>query len=305
MLNKRLIVITGPTATGKTALGVQVAKALNGEIISCDSMQIYRGMDIGTAKVKEIEKQGVPHYMIDVADPAVRFTVADFSSMALPIVEDIFTRGRVPILVGGTGMYINSILFDMTFSTYNEEERLSTLKYAENKTNQEIWDELFALDPQRANQLSVNDIHRTLRALEVAKCGSTTSKQNELEKPRYNADIYVLTGDRALLYDRINKRVDIMVQSGVEQEVQTLIRSGLTDSHQSFGAIAYKELYAAMKKGESREEMLSLIKQRSRNYAKRQWTWCRKYYPNATWIPFNEPENNLQIIVSNYEKHSN
>ena len=297
---KKLIVICGPTATGKTALGVQVAKKLDGEILSVDSMQIYRGMDIGTAKVTEEEKSGIPHYMIDVVDPKERFTVSDYAKKALIIVEDIFFRGKTPILVGGTGMYINSILFELSFSTYDEDIRNQVLQMSETKSKEEMWQYLYYLDKDRAEQLAVNDLHRVTRAIEIALNGKP-EKVDEFEKMRYDADIYVLSGDRSEIYDRINKRVDIMMQNGLLDEVRKLMDDGLTNEHQSFGAIAYKEIYDYMHGVYDKDKVIDLIKQRSRNYAKRQLTWCRKYYPNAVWLNYKDVDNNLNTIVEKYK----
>ena len=297
---KKLIVITGPTGTGRTALGVEVAKRINGEIISTDSMQIYRHMDVGTAKVTSEEKQGVPHYMIDVVEPTARYTVADYQAEVLPIIEDEFAKGKTPILVGGTGMYINAVLYEMTFSTYDENIRENVLKMTETMTNQELWDELYSLDKIRAGQLEVNDVHRVARAIEVALNGKSNSSQEELNKPRYNADIYVLSGERSEIYDRINKRVDIMLANGLLDEVKSLVDLGCTAETQSFGAIAYKEFYAYLTGEYDYGRAVELIKQRSRNYAKRQLTWCRKYYPEAIWLNYLEKEKNLETIIKNY-----
>jgi len=298
----KLIVITGPTATGKTALGVGVAKKIGGEIISTDSMQIYRGMDVGTAKVTKEETQNVPHYMIDVVDPKERFTVADYQKMALPIIENILKKGKTPILVGGTGLYINSLLYNMTFSQYDEEIREKVRWLEKELTNQELWDKLFDLDPVRAKQLSVNDTHRVSRAIEVALKGKSNSGQEELNDKRFDADVYVLSGDRQEIYQRINSRVDVMLEQGLIDEVKNLVEYGLNADSQAFGAIAYKELYSYLIGDMSLNSSIDLIKQRSRNYAKRQLTWARRYYPQAIWLDYKDKTNNLEIIVNNYKK---
>ena len=199
-------------------------------------------------------------------------------------------------------MYINSLLFELTFSSYDPELRERVLAMTKEMTNLELWSELEKLDPVRANQLSVNDVHRVSRAIEVSLNGKSNSTFEEFEKKRYDADIYVLSGDRAEIYERINKRVDIMLENGLIEEVKRLVEKGSSSSDQAFGAIAYKEIYDYLTGRCDYDKTIDLIKQRSRNYAKRQLTWCRKYYPEAVWLDYKDKENNLKKIIERYGK---
>lgn len=295
----KLIVITGPTATGKTALAIEIAKRLNGEVISADSMQIYKGMDIGTAKVTPSEMQGIPHHMIGFIDPNTRFTVAEYQEKALEIIEKIIQHGKTPIICGGTGLYINSLLFKMNFSDYDVELKAKVRSLANSLDKQSLWDYLFSLDSDRANELSVNDTKRVSRAIEIALSGSK-SEIDETQIKRYDASIYILNGDRTEVYDRINKRVDIMLDNGLVQEVSALLEKGIHPDSQAIQGIGYKEISAFIQGQCTLQEAIELVKQKSRNYAKRQLTWFRRYYKDAKWLEYTEKEQNIQTIIKDY-----
>lgn len=289
------IIITGPTASGKTSLGVKLAKEINGEIISADSMQIYKGMDVGTAKVTTEEMEGIRHHLIDIISPFDSFTVCEYKDCALEIIDNLQSKGVTPIIVGGTGLYINSILYNMSFAEFDPSLRAEIRNRAEQMTNEELHQWLAGLDLERANELSINDRKRVTRAIEIALSG-TAPMVDETKIQRLDADIYVLSGDRGILYDRINRRVDIMLENGLIDEVKKLVESGATDSLQSFGAISYKETYNYLQGKLDYDTLVELIKQKSRNYAKRQLTWFRRYYKDAIWLDFSN-QNNLQLIL--------
>lgn len=295
----KLIVITGCTATGKTKTAVELAKRINGEVISADSMQIYRGMNIGTAKATTKEMQGIRHHMLDIASPFERFTVAEYQGLVLPIIEDIQFRGRVPIICGGTGLYINSILFKMTFSDYDENIKNDVKELVATLSKQELWEYLNNIDPNRASELSVNDVKRVSRAIEIALSKSQATT-DETQLSRFDSQIYILNGDRAEIYDRINKRVDIMIEQGLLDEVKNLLSMGIPTTSQAIQAIGYKELSSYLQGETTLEEAVETIKKKSRNYAKRQLTWFRRYYPNAIYLDYNELERNLDTIEKNY-----
>lgn len=289
------IIITGPTASGKSSLAIALAKQINGEIISCDSMQIYIGMDIGTAKVTAEEMDGVKHHLLDIISPLESFSVCDYRDRCLDIIDKIQKEGKTPIICGGTGLYINSILFDMNFAQFDPELRERVRGRAEELSNEDLHKWLEELDLDRANELSINDRKRVTRAIEIALSNSK-STVDETKIQRLDANIYVLSGDRGLLYERINRRVDIMLENGLIDEVKKLVEMGATDKSQSFGAISYKETYEYLQGKVSYDELVDIIKQKSRNYAKRQLTWFRRYYRDATWLDFTD-KNNLQIIL--------
>lgn len=289
------IIITGPTASGKTSLSIALAKAVNGEIISADSMQIYKVMDIGTAKVTKEEMDGVRHHLLDIVSPLEPFTVCDYRDRCLEVINKLQEEGKTPIIVGGTGLYINSILFDMSFAEFDPKLRDEVRGKADTLSNEELHLWLEKLNPKRAAELSINDRKRVTRAIEIVLSGYD-SKVDETQIKRLDADIYVISGDREILYDRINKRVDIMIENGLIDEVKRLVDGGATDKTQSFGAISYKETYNYLQGKIGYEELIDLIKQKSRNYAKRQLTWFRRYYKDAIWLDFTS-QNNLQIIL--------
>ena len=279
----KILVITGPTASGKTALAVELAKRHNGEVVSADSMQIYRRMDIGTAKPTETEKQGVPHHMLDVAEPEEDFSVAWYVEMAAACVEDVFSRGKLPILAGGTGLYIDSLLSGRTFAAFDGSSPIRgelEERYAR-EGGQALLDELAGVDPETAARLHPNDGKRIVRALEVwLTTGKTITRHNEETRalpPRYDALTLTLDFERREdMWDRIDRRVDWMMADGLEEEVRALLDSGVSRRCTAMQAIGYKELVPAVSGELTAAEAAAQIKLRSRQYAKRQRTWFRR-----------------------------
>ena len=285
----RMICIVGPTATGKTRLAVALAKALDGEVISCDSMQLYRGMDIGTAKVTPDEAQGVPHHMIDVADPAEAFSVGRFTDMAAPIARDILARGRTAILAGGTGLYMDALVLGRSFAPYpttGKREMLEAL--AEREGVGAVQAMLRQFDPAAAERLHPGDRRRIIRAVEVyLETGMTITEHDRLSKlepPRFRPVWIGLNYvNREDLYRRIDKRVDEMMAAGLDDELDRLLAAGVPETATSMQAIGYKELLRSRRGEISRQTAVEDIKRGSRNYAKRQLTWLRRN-PDVRWI---------------------
>ena len=279
----KILVITGPTASGKTALAVELAKRHNGEVVSADSMQIYRRMDIGTAKPTEAEKQGVSHHMLDVAEPEEDFSVARYVEMAAACVEDVFSRGKLPILAGGTGLYIDSLLSGRTFAAFDGSNPIRgelEERYAR-EGGQALLDELAGVDPETAARLHPNDGKRIVRALEVwLTTGKTITRHNEETRalpPRYDALTLTLDFERREdMWDRIDRRVDRMMADGLEAEVRALLDSGAPRRCTAMQAIGYKELVPVVFGELTAAEAAAQIKLRSRQYAKRQRTWFRR-----------------------------
>ena len=282
-MKPNVLVICGPTASGKTALAVELARQYNGEVVSADSMQIYRSMDIGTAKPTAEEMAGIPHHMIDVADPEENFSVARYVSMAVPIVDDILSRGKLPIIAGGTGLYIDNLIAGREFAPFEED---STLRETlQNRAKAEglppLLEELRQVDPEAAARLHPNDEKRIIRALEVfLSTGKTITRHNEETKSvpnRYEPLTIALNfRERPHLWQRIDRRVDIMMEEGLEEEVRRLLSSGVPAHCTSMQAIGYKEMAAAITEGRPIGEGAEEVKLRSRQYAKRQLTWFRR-----------------------------
>ena len=273
---KPLLIIGGATGSGKSDIAVACAKILDGEVISCDSMQIYRGLDVGTAKIRKEEMQGIPHHMIDIVEPTESFTAADYKEKASKIIEAVSSRGKIPILCGGTGLYINAVLYDLSFSgEFDPALRASLQKEAEEKGKEYMHQKLAELDPAAAARLHVNDEKRVIRAIEKALTGG--EKENDFSQAKYPYRIFVTDLPRDILYDRINRRVDKMMDVGLKEEVLTLLNTGVGFDKQCMQAIAYKE-WAGFLSGEMTEkEVVELIKKNTRNYAKRQVTWFKQY----------------------------
>ena len=284
----KIIVIVGPTASGKTGLGVELALRHNGEVVSADSMQIYRRMDIGTAKPTPAEMRGVPHHMIDVADPEEDYSVARYVEEASACVDGILKRGRLPIVVGGTGLYVDSLVSGRTFANPSTGWREKLQARAQAEGTAVLLDELRQVDPEAAVRLHVNDEKRIIRALEVwYETGRTITEHNRATQavpPRYDAlTIGLNFADRTALWRRIDRRVDEMMEAGLEQEVRELLISGVPEGCTALQAIGYKEFAAAVRGGGSVEEAAAEVKLRSRQYAKRQLTWFRRN-PDIRWI---------------------
>lgn len=280
---EKILVVTGPTATGKTALSVELAKKLGGEIVSADSMQIYRGMDIGTAKVTKAEMQNIPHHMIDIADPSEDYSVSRYVEEADAAVRGILSRGRLPIVAGGTNLYIDSLIAGLDFAEKAEDAALreSLNKQYDDIGGEAMLEHLRGFDPERAAKLHPADKRRIVRAVEIyILTGETITRHDEETKKRpkrYDAVKIALTfADRAVLYDRINARVDKMVSDGLFDEVKGLLDNGLSPESTSMQAIGYKEPAAYFRGEMSRDEAIELIKLSSRRYAKRQLTWLRR-----------------------------
>jgi tRNA dimethylallyltransferase len=276
---QKLLVIIGPTAVGKTKSSIELAKLYNGEIISGDSMQIYRGMDIGTAKIKPEEMEGIPHHLIDIREPHESFSVAEFQQLVRREIEEISGKGKLPIIVGGTGLYIQSVIYDYQFSDASADEafRIELEEKAKEIGSDALHHELEKIDPASAVQIHPNNVRRVIRALEVYHCtGRTMSEYQKEQEPDllYDTALVGLTMDRELLYERINARVDLMMREGLLDEVNNLHQLGLRGC-QSIQAIGYKEIYDFLDGLISLDEAVENLKQNSRRYAKRQLTWFR------------------------------
>ncbi len=288
----KIITITGPTASGKTRLGVALALELGGEVVSADSMQVYRRMDIGTAKPTAEERRGVPHHMLDVAEPEESYSVARYVAEAVPIVDDILARGKVPIVVGGTGLYVDSLVSARGFAAYSGVWRERLQERARTEGIAVLLRELEEIDPESAEKLHLSDEKRILRALEVwHETGKTISEHNResrLVPPRYQACAVVLSyADRNRLRARIDQRVDEMLAAGLVDEVRGLLDSGVPRRCTAMQAIGYKELVDALDGREPLEQAVDRVKLRSRQYAKRQLTWFRRN-PDARWFLWGE-----------------
>ncbi len=292
-MNKRpLIILTGPTAVGKTAMSVKLAKAIHGEIISADSMQVYKYMDIGTAKVTEEEMGGVCHYLIDVLEPDCDFNVALFKEMGKEALEKIYAKGKIPIVAGGTGFYIQALLYDIDFTkecTKDDSYRKKLGEIAGEKGADYLHDMLRAVDPKSADLIHANNVKRVIRALEYYhQFGRPISEHNEQEhckEPAYNALYLVLNDDRDKVYERIDRRVDEMFEKGLENEVQRLLAMGCTRDSVAMQGIGYKEVIACLSGEISRDEAINIIKRDTRHFAKRQLTWFRRER-DVVWIDY-------------------
>ena len=291
MKNRIIPVIVGPTAVGKTKYAVQIARKLNGEIVSADSMQIYRFMDIGSAKPTEEEQAAARHHLVDAVDPREPFSVAQYRHMAKECIEDIFQRDKLPVISGGTGLYVNALIYDMDFSAppADLEQREKYRKTAEEKGPQYLHDILNDIDPDAAARIHPNNVRKVIRAIEAAKSGEKipSFETSFRSTSDYRCILIGLQRDRAELYDRINRRVDQMISDGLEDEIRSLMSMGLSSSDISMKGIGYKEMIDAMNGRITMEEAAELIKRNSRRYAKRQMTWFRRY-PDIRWFDLAE-----------------
>ena len=284
-----LIVVAGPTASGKSAAAVELARMIDGEIISADSMQVYRYMDIGSAKITKEEMMGIPHYLIDVADPTEDYDVVRYAREAKAALSDIISRGKVPILCGGTGFYIQAVTRDIDFSETGSlpEYREELAAYAAQHGNAALHERLRDIDPVSYETIHPNNLKRVIRALEYYKeTGMTISAHNEAERQRetpYDLHFFVLNDDRAVLYDRIDKRVDFMMAEGLYDEVMYLRQMGLTRDMVSMQGLGYKEMLDCMDGKYDLDEAVRILKRDSRHYAKRQITWFKRER-NTIWI---------------------
>lgn len=289
MKKKPLIILTGPTAVGKTKASIGLAKAIGGEIISADSMQVYKGMDIGSAKIRPEEMKGIRHYLVDVLEPSCEFHVVRFQQMAKQAMAEIYAKGKIPIVVGGTGFYIQALLYDIDF-TENEEdtgyrEELEAL--AKERGAEYLHEMLKEVDPESARQIHANNRKRVIRALEFYRLtGQKISEHNETERAKespYEFCYFVLNDDRKKLYDRIEKRVDQMLEMGLLEEVTALKNKGYTKDMVSMQGLGYKEMLNYLNGECSYEEAVSILKRDTRHFAKRQLTWFRRER-DVIWI---------------------
>ena len=291
----KILVIVGPTASGKTRMAVELAQRHNGEVISADSMQIYRTMDIGTAKPTKEEMGGIPHHMIDVADPEEDFSVARYVEMAARCVDDVLARGKLPIVAGGTGLYIDSLLSGRTFAPFSPDSALRGELERElaEQGGPAMLEALRQVDPEAAQRLHPNDHKRIIRALEVYRSTGKTITQHNRETqaipPRYNAlTIGLAFQDRQAMWKRIDQRVDEMVAAGLEDEVRRLLTSGISPKCTAMQAIGYKEFTQALSGEMTWQEAAEVVKLRSRQYAKRQLTWFGRN-PSTRWVRWDDP----------------
>lgn len=270
---QKVLVIVGPTASGKTSFGIKCAKKYNGEIISGDSIQIYRGLDIGSAKIKEEEKEGVVHHLIDIKDPKDNYSVKEFQERARNLIDDITSRGKLPIIVGGTGLYIKAVLYDYTF--FDEQEKDDEFK---DLSNEDIYNILLKEDPKCLEKIHVNNRKRLVRALNILRkhgTGISEIKEKQEHKLIYDAKIIGLTKQREVLNEQINLRVDQMFNEGLKEEIDTLLKSGVNFEDQSMQGIGYKEFKDYYSGTKSLDEVKETIKTNTRHFAKRQYTWFK------------------------------
>ena len=304
MQKQKVIVIGGPTASGKTALSIALAQKINGEIVSADSMQIYKDMDIGTAKPTKQEIQGIKHYMLDFVSPEERYSVADYKKEAKKAIKEILEKGKVPIVIGGTGLYIESLIYEIEF--LNVETNLEYRKHLEEIAEKEglevLYKKAVEIDSKAMEKISPNDRKRMIRVLELYhETGKTKTQLDEESKkePEYDYKLFAIEMEREKLYERINKRVDIMLELGLIEEVKQICKK-YNEFPTAMQGLGYKEVVEYLNKKITYEEMVEKIKMESRRYAKRQLTWFRKY-ENLTWINGLDPvEKNIEIIMNKY-----
>lgn len=283
MMKKPLVVLTGPTAVGKTALSIGLAKRINGEIVSADSIQVYKGMDIGSAKITKEEMDGVKHYLIDVLEPTKDFNVATFKEMAVAAMEEIYSKGKIPIITGGTGFYIQAVLYDIDFTKTQSDGsyRASLEAFAKEHGVEALHDKLKEVDEQAAKEIHPNNVKRVIRALEFYQesGGKQISKHNETERQKsspYQFAYLVLNKDRQVLYKQIEKRIDMMLEAGLVDEVKHLKEMGCTKEMVSMQGLGYKEILAYLNGECTLDEAIYLLKRDTRRFAKRQLTWFRR-----------------------------
>ena len=301
MQKSKVIVIGGPTASGKTALSIELAKKINGEIVSADSMQIYKEMNIGTAKPEEEEMQGIKHYMLDFVNPNEAYSVAEYKKDAKKAIKEIIEKGKTPIVVGGTGLYIDSLIYEIEYVDIKTdfEYRKKLEQRAEKEGLEKLYEEAKKIDPKAMEKISQNDQKRILRILEIYhQTGKTKTEldENSRKDPEYDYKMFAIDMDREVLYDRINRRVDIMISKGLIEEVEN-IYSKYKEFPTAMQALGYKEVVEYLENKITKEEMIEKIKQESRRYAKRQLTWFRKN-KDTIWINGQEDvDKNINIIL--------
>ena len=302
-MKPKVIVIVGPTASGKTALSIELAKKIDGEIVSCDSMQIYKDMNIGSAKPTIDEMQGIKHYMIDIVPPDERYSVAEYKKQAEQAIEEILQKGKTPIVIGGTGLYANSLIYGIEYSNIklDEEYRKKLEKNASSEDGlQKLYDEAIRIDSEAMKIISKNDKKRIIRVLEIYHSTGKTKTELEIESRKngvkYDYKVFAIDMDREILYDRINRRVDIMIENGLIKEVEGLLAK-YKQFPTSMQGLGYKEVVEYFDGRLTREEMIEKIKQESRRYAKRQLTWFRKNKKTIWLNGLNDIQDNINIIL--------
>ncbi len=301
-MKPKVIVIVGPTASGKTALSIELAKKIDGEIISCDSMQIYKDMNIGSAKPTIEEMQGIKHYMIDIAEPTERFSVAEYKKRSEEAIEEILQKGKFPIIVGGTGLYANSLIYNIEYNEImlDEEYRKNLMKIAETEVGlATLYEKARSIDPVAMKKISSNDKKRIIRVLEIKHSTGKNKTELELEsrknEVKYEYKVFAINMPREILYDRINKRVDIMIENGLIDEVENIIEK-YKEFPTAMQAIGYKEIVMYLKGELTKQEAIEKIKQESRRYAKRQITWFKKI-EDIKWIDgLKDKDENIKFI---------
>lgn len=299
---QKVIVICGPTASGKTALSIELAKKINGEIVSCDSMQIYKDMNIGTAKPTIEEMQGIKHYLIGTISPEERYSVADYKKDAKRAIEEIIEKGKIPIVVGGTGLYVDSLIYEIEYQNieFDEGYRKKLEERVEKEGLEVLYEEAKEIDQQAIQKISSNDKKRILRILEIYHATGKNKTQQEIESRKkdieYDYKVFALSWDREKLYERINKRVDIMIEQGLIEEVKTILEK-YNNFPTAMQGLGYKEVVEYLNGNYTKEEMIEKIKQESRRYAKRQMTWFRKNKQTIWLNGEGEIQNNIKIIL--------
>ena len=298
-MKKQIIIIAGPTAVGKTEYAIETAKAINGEIVSADSMQLYKYMDIGSAKPTAEELSQVKHYLVDEIDPREKFSVAQYQKLAKAAIREIFDKGRVPVISGGTGLYINSLMYEMDFAAPPSDEafRKELEDTALKKGRDYLHSKLAELDPDAAARIHPNNVKKVIRAIEAAQIGNKIKDFNNAQIPAADYDVLLagLTRDRAELYERINRRVDILIERGLADEVSSLMQMGLGYDDISMKGIGYKEIIGSLEGKYTIEEAIELIKKNTRHYAKRQLTWLRRY-DNIKWFNLSSYEDKTMAM---------
>lgn len=301
-MKEKVIVICGPTASGKTSLSIELAKKINGEIVSADSMQIYKDMDIGTAKPTKEEMQGIKHYLLDFVSPEDRYSVAQYKQDAKTAIKEIIAKGKIPIIVGGTGLYIDSLIYEIEYNDVKIDEnyRKKLEKIAEEQGLKELYKKALQIDPVAMEKISPNDKKRIMRVLEIYKSTGKTKTEQELESRKnpveYDYRIFAINWDRETLYQRINKRVDIMIEQGLIDEVKSILEK-YDKFPTAMQGLGYKEVVDYINGIYTKNEMIEKIKMETRRYAKRQLTWFRKNKQTIWLDGTDDIQNNINIIL--------
>lgn len=303
----KIVVIIGPTAVGKTSLSIKLAKKFHGEVINGDSMQVYRDLSIGTAKITDEEMEGIPHHLLSIRQVEEDFSASEFKQLASEKIDDITSRGKLPIVVGGTGLYIEGLLYDFHYggqTDANEGFRLQKEQKAREEGVESLWEELKTIDPKACETIHPNNIRRVIRALEVYhETGELfSSMPKEQKMPNYDAYIICLNTNRELLYERINQRVHMMMGMGLEDEARKLLDYENAVEFQSFKGIGYKEWIPYFKGEQTKEEIIDMIQQQSRRYAKRQLTWFRNRFKEAHWFDLVQDPQAMDKVMCDIEQ---